>query len=149
MNEWGWVKCLLAPFDRKSVRLHITRGSLVPDPKQVALCELAGHANVCWDPRPDIQGGCRSSVCTAGTKEGLVMGVISGPCLNATFCGTAPELPRSVTGTPLHPSYLPPFSGTIIDGLPLGINSLLFADKRCKGQRGDVTDIFKGTFNQR
>ncbi|KAB0397403.1 hypothetical protein E2I00_008676, partial [Balaenoptera physalus] len=62
---------------RKSVRLHITRGSLVPDPKQAALCELAGHANVCWDPRPDIQ------------------------------------------------------------------------DKRCKGQRGDVTDIFKGTFNQR
>lgn len=61
MNEWCWVKCLL-----------------VPDPKQAALCELAGHANVCWDPRSNIQGGCRSSVCTAGTKEGLVMGVISG-----------------------------------------------------------------------
>ena len=50
---------------------------------------------------------------------------------------------------PLYPWYPLPFSGTTIDDLPQGMNVLLFTDKRCKSQRGDVKDIFKGTINQR
>lgn len=45
--------------------------------------------------------------------------------------------------------FVLPFSGATIDDLPQGMNVLLFTDKRCKGQRGDVKDIFKGTINQR
>lgn len=66
-------------------------------------------------------------------------------------CHLLGDVPMAALSSCLCPSvpFVLPFSGATIDDLPQGMNVLLFTDKRCKGQRGDVKDIFKGTINQR